>query len=195
MRLGKQFSTTKVRSRVVESTYLILLLDESNNCLQDVLEKLRPLHPLPGLILEWRRITNALTKVVFPLQREKKHHSALSMDRIYPIAQTHTATGNPQTPTPLCSTGCNKCAKCSDSVSFSHQVESALLNLTYRMSPKTLRFTWLRWCARAHLLKTAATRPPRKGKSAPESMDGGLIIETKLGLHRHDHECMFRGQF
>uniref|UniRef100_A0A671U8P8 DNA polymerase theta n=1 Tax=Sparus aurata TaxID=8175 RepID=A0A671U8P8_SPAAU len=69
-RLGKQFSTTK-----------------------DVLEKLRPLHPLPGVILEWRRITNALTKVVFPLQREKKYHTALSMDRIYPIAQTHTATG------------------------------------------------------------------------------------------------------
>ncbi|XP_073323446.1 DNA polymerase theta [Pagrus major] len=70
VRLGKQFSTTK-----------------------DVLEKLLPLHPLPGVILEWRRITNALTKVVFPLQREKKCHTALSMDRIYPIAQTHTATG------------------------------------------------------------------------------------------------------
>ncbi|XP_074546756.1 DNA polymerase theta [Halichoeres trimaculatus] len=70
VRLGKQFSTTK-----------------------DVLEKLRPLHQLPGVILEWRRITNALTKVVFPLQREKQHHPALNMDRIYPIAQTHTATG------------------------------------------------------------------------------------------------------
>ncbi|XP_030002903.1 DNA polymerase theta [Sphaeramia orbicularis] len=70
VRLGKQFSTTK-----------------------DVLEKLRLLHPLPGIILEWRRITNAMTKVVFPLQREKQHHPALSMDRIYPIAQTHTATG------------------------------------------------------------------------------------------------------
>ncbi|KAM3864859.1 DNA polymerase theta [Diretmus argenteus] len=70
IRLGKQFSTTK-----------------------DVLEKLRPLHPLPGVILEWRRITNAMTKVVFPLQREKLHHPLLSMDRIYPIAQTHTATG------------------------------------------------------------------------------------------------------
>ncbi|XP_041642292.1 DNA polymerase theta isoform X2 [Cheilinus undulatus] len=69
VRLGKQFSTTK-----------------------DVLEKLRPLHPLPGVILEWRRITNALTKVVFPLQREKQHHPTLNMDRIYPIAQTHTAT-------------------------------------------------------------------------------------------------------
>nr|XP_033479931.1 DNA polymerase theta [Epinephelus lanceolatus] len=70
VRLGKQFSTTK-----------------------DVLEKLHPLHPLPGVILEWRRITNALTKVVFPLQREKQYHSTLAMDRIYPIAQTHTATG------------------------------------------------------------------------------------------------------
>ncbi|KAM6940638.1 DNA polymerase theta [Xenentodon cancila] len=70
VRLGKQFSTTK-----------------------DVLEKLRPLHPLPGVILEWRRITNALTKVVFPLQREKQYHPTLEMDRIYPIAQTHTATG------------------------------------------------------------------------------------------------------
>uniref|UniRef100_A0A4W6BP16 DNA polymerase theta n=1 Tax=Lates calcarifer TaxID=8187 RepID=A0A4W6BP16_LATCA len=70
VRLGKQFSTTK-----------------------DILEKLRPLHPLPGVILEWRRITNALTKVVFPLQREKQYHPTLAMDRIYPIAQTHTATG------------------------------------------------------------------------------------------------------
>ncbi|XP_072319917.1 DNA polymerase theta [Eucyclogobius newberryi] len=70
VRLGKQFSTTK-----------------------DVLEKLCSLHPLPGIILEWRRITNALTKVVFPLQREKRYHSGLAMDRIYPLAQTHTATG------------------------------------------------------------------------------------------------------
>uniref|UniRef100_A0AAX7TU37 DNA-directed DNA polymerase n=1 Tax=Astatotilapia calliptera TaxID=8154 RepID=A0AAX7TU37_ASTCA len=70
VRLGKQFSTTK-----------------------DVLEKLRPLHTLPGVILEWRRITNALTKVVYPLQREKQYHPTLEMDRIYPIAQTHTATG------------------------------------------------------------------------------------------------------
>ncbi|XP_068883861.1 DNA polymerase theta [Aphelocoma coerulescens] len=70
VRLSKQFSTTK-----------------------DVLEKLRTLHPLPGLILEWRRINNAITKVVFPLQREKRLNSALGMERIYPISQTHTATG------------------------------------------------------------------------------------------------------
>ncbi|RXN27034.1 DNA polymerase theta [Labeo rohita] len=70
IKLSKQFSTTK-----------------------DVLEKLKPLHQLPGVILEWRRITNALTKVVFPLQREKKWHSHLKMDRIHPISQSHTATG------------------------------------------------------------------------------------------------------
>ncbi|XP_018430571.1 PREDICTED: DNA polymerase theta-like, partial [Nanorana parkeri] len=70
IRLGKQYSTTK-----------------------DVLEKLRPLHPLPGLILEWKRITNAMTKVVFPLQREKSYSQTLGMERIYPVSQTHTATG------------------------------------------------------------------------------------------------------
>ncbi|XP_074856845.1 DNA polymerase theta isoform X1 [Carettochelys insculpta] len=70
IRLGKQFSTTK-----------------------EVLEKLKALHPLPGLILEWRRITNAMTKVVFPLQREKRLNPTLGMERIYPISQTHTATG------------------------------------------------------------------------------------------------------
>ncbi|XP_051467679.1 DNA polymerase theta [Apus apus] len=70
VRLSKQFSTTK-----------------------DVLEKLKALHPLPGLILEWRRINNAITKVVFPLQREKRLNSALGMERVYPVSQTHTATG------------------------------------------------------------------------------------------------------
>ncbi|KAJ8342804.1 hypothetical protein SKAU_G00327320 [Synaphobranchus kaupii] len=70
VKLSKQFSTTK-----------------------DVLEKLKPLHPLPGVILEWRRITNAMTKVVFPLQREKCWLPLLDMERIYPISQTHTATG------------------------------------------------------------------------------------------------------
>ncbi|XP_076835722.1 DNA polymerase theta isoform X2 [Brachyhypopomus gauderio] len=70
IKLSKQFSTTK-----------------------DVLEKLKALHELPGIILEWRRITNALTKVVFPLQREKIWHPKLEMDRIHPVSQSHTATG------------------------------------------------------------------------------------------------------
>ncbi|XP_048360083.1 DNA polymerase theta isoform X2 [Sphaerodactylus townsendi] len=70
VRLAKQFSTTK-----------------------DALEKLKALHPLPGLILEWRKITNAITKVVFPLQREKRLNPVLGMERIYPVSQTHSATG------------------------------------------------------------------------------------------------------
>ncbi|KAI5134986.1 Dna polymerase Theta [Manis pentadactyla] len=70
LRLGKQFSTSK-----------------------DVLNKLKALHPLPGLILEWRRITNAITKVVFPLQRGKHLNPSLGMERIYPVSQSHTATG------------------------------------------------------------------------------------------------------
>ncbi|KAM6224815.1 DNA polymerase theta [Rhynchocyon petersi] len=69
-RLGKQLSTSK-----------------------DVLNKLKALHPLPGLILEWRRISSAITKVVFPLQREKRLNSFLGMERIYPVSQSHTATG------------------------------------------------------------------------------------------------------
>ncbi|EDK97954.1 polymerase (DNA directed), theta, isoform CRA_d, partial [Mus musculus] len=70
MRLGRQFSTSK-----------------------DILNKLKGLHPLPGLILEWRRISNAITKVVFPLQREKHLNPLLRMERIYPVSQSHTATG------------------------------------------------------------------------------------------------------
>ncbi|XP_036907433.1 DNA polymerase theta isoform X2 [Sturnira hondurensis] len=70
LRLGKLFSTSK-----------------------DVLSKLRALHPLPGLILEWRRITHAITKVVFPLQRERRLHPVLGMERVYPVSQSHTATG------------------------------------------------------------------------------------------------------
>ncbi|XP_044525103.1 DNA polymerase theta [Gracilinanus agilis] len=69
-KMGKQFSTSK-----------------------DVLKKLKNLHPLPGLILEWRRITNAITKVVFPLQREKCMNLVLGMERLYPLSQTHSATG------------------------------------------------------------------------------------------------------
>ncbi|KAL3883562.1 hypothetical protein ACJMK2_029814 [Sinanodonta woodiana] len=60
---------------------------------KDVLEKLRPYHPLPGIILEWRRISGALTKVVFPLQKEKIYNSRVGMHRIFGTCQLHTATG------------------------------------------------------------------------------------------------------
>ncbi len=98
VKLSKQFSTTKVRSTVSALFCHLNLWYVHPKCTlflfhQDVLEKLKPLHQLPGVILEWRRITNALTKVVFPLQREKKWHSHLKMDRIHPISQSHSATG------------------------------------------------------------------------------------------------------
>ncbi|OWK63873.1 DNA polymerase theta [Lonchura striata] len=102
VRLSKQFSTTKIgesrEENMQEDGGEALMLDKRRQVVpfsshKDVLEKLKTLHPLPGLILEWRRINNAITKVVFPLQREKRLNSALGMERIYPISQTHTATG------------------------------------------------------------------------------------------------------
>ncbi|XP_071480044.1 DNA polymerase theta-like [Diadema antillarum] len=69
-RLAKHFSTSK-----------------------EALEKLRPLHQLPDVILEFRRISAAVAKVVFPLQKEKVPHERLKMDRVYTVYQTHTATG------------------------------------------------------------------------------------------------------
>ncbi len=51
------------------------------------------LYFFPGLVLEWRRINSSLSKVVFPLQKEKVFHRGLEMDRIYGTCQTHTATG------------------------------------------------------------------------------------------------------
>lgn len=95
IKLSKQFSTTKACITVMLSCQNLwdLLSKWTFTSVQDVLEKLKPLHRLPGVILEWRRITNALTKVVFPLQREKKWNSQLKMDRIHPISQSHTATG------------------------------------------------------------------------------------------------------
>ena len=60
---------------------------------KEILEKLKKLHPLPGLLLEWRRISSALTKVVFPLQREKIYMQHLNMFRIHSVVETYTATG------------------------------------------------------------------------------------------------------
>ncbi|XP_022111115.1 DNA polymerase theta-like [Acanthaster planci] len=57
------------------------------------LEKLRPFHPLPGVVLEWRRITAAVSKVVYPLLKELQIDAQLGGERIYASCQTHTATG------------------------------------------------------------------------------------------------------
>ncbi|XP_076077115.1 DNA polymerase theta-like isoform X2 [Mytilus galloprovincialis] len=60
---------------------------------KEVLEKLKPLHPLPSVILEWRRISSALTKVVYQLQKVKVHNTRADMYRIFCETQFHTATG------------------------------------------------------------------------------------------------------
>jgi len=60
---------------------------------KDVLEKLRPLHALPGVILEWRCLTAALSRVVFPLQRGTTYSRTLAMHRMHSVVDTFTATG------------------------------------------------------------------------------------------------------
>ncbi|XP_065179224.1 DNA polymerase theta-like [Sycon ciliatum] len=60
---------------------------------KEVLIKLSSLHPLPAILLEWRRINSALSKVVLPLRQELKEHSGLRMARVHCVVQLHTATG------------------------------------------------------------------------------------------------------
>ena len=60
---------------------------------KDVLEKIKPLHPLPGIVLEWRRISLTVTKVVFPLFKEAEVHNHIGLVHIHATCQIHTATG------------------------------------------------------------------------------------------------------
>ena len=60
---------------------------------KDVLEKIRPLHPLPGIVLEWRKISATMTKMVYPLFEVAMLHKDLKSFRIHPDIHIHTATG------------------------------------------------------------------------------------------------------
>ena len=60
---------------------------------KDILEKISHLHPLPELILEWRRITNTISKVVYPLSKGAVWHGDLGIHRIHYLCHFHTATG------------------------------------------------------------------------------------------------------
>ena len=60
---------------------------------KDVLEKIRPLHPLPGLVLEWRRVSATMSKMVYPLLKDAIPHEQLDCFRIHASVQIHTATG------------------------------------------------------------------------------------------------------
>ena len=67
---------------------------------KDVLEKLKSLHPLPGLVLEWRRVSSTVTKTVFPLFKEAVNHTGLNSVRIHSSYHIHTATGRVATSDP-----------------------------------------------------------------------------------------------
>ena len=67
---------------------------------KDVLEKLKAHHPLPGVILQWRRVSSTVTKTVFPLFKCAMHHEHLNSLRIHPTCQIHTATGRVSTSDP-----------------------------------------------------------------------------------------------
>lgn len=60
---------------------------------KNVLEKIVSLHPLPGVVLEWRRMSFTLSKMVFPLFKEAVSHTNMDSFRVHPTAQVHTATG------------------------------------------------------------------------------------------------------
>merc|ERR1719282_360822 len=61
---------------------------------KEILEKLISSdYKLPGLILEHRRISSALSKTVSPLLQVSQPHPVLLQPRVYPTSITHTATG------------------------------------------------------------------------------------------------------
>lgn len=67
---------------------------------KDVLEKMKSLHPLPGLVLEWRRVSSTVTKTVFPLFKDAVCHEVLKSIRIHATCHIHTATGRVATSDP-----------------------------------------------------------------------------------------------
>ncbi|XP_059178781.1 DNA polymerase theta-like [Physella acuta] len=60
---------------------------------KEILEKLTKYHRLPAIILEWRRISSALTKSLFALQSSTRHCSKFAMSRVFGECQFFTATG------------------------------------------------------------------------------------------------------
>ncbi|CAD5113342.1 DgyrCDS2518 [Dimorphilus gyrociliatus] len=59
---------------------------------KEILEKLTKLHPLPGMILEWRKLNLAVTKNISPWQLEKTFCIRTNINRIFGVTIS-TATG------------------------------------------------------------------------------------------------------
>ena len=70
---------------------------EFQNCISlsaaAAVEKITNLHPLPGIIMEWRRMSSTISKTIFPLFKEAVLHEDIQSTRIHPVVQVHTATG------------------------------------------------------------------------------------------------------
>ena len=60
---------------------------------KDILMKLKNLHELPGVIIDWRKINSALSNSVVQFSRVARKHNLLRMKRIYPTSNVYTATG------------------------------------------------------------------------------------------------------
>ncbi|XP_055889745.1 DNA polymerase theta-like [Biomphalaria glabrata] len=60
---------------------------------KETLEKLEHLHPLPSIVLEWRRLSSALSKSLFALQKSVRPCVKLHMGRVFGDCQLFTATG------------------------------------------------------------------------------------------------------
>lgn len=60
---------------------------------KEILEKMTSLHPLPKVILEWRRLSNTFTRILNPLLKSFTFHQQLEQYRVHSTCDTHTATG------------------------------------------------------------------------------------------------------
>ena len=61
---------------------------------KEILEKISSFHPLPKVIIEWRRITNTISKTIYPLIKSSVVHSKwFNSTRIHCSCEVHTSTG------------------------------------------------------------------------------------------------------
>ena len=60
---------------------------------KDVLSKLKTLHELPGIIIDWRKINSSLSNTVYQFSCVSRKHHSLKMKRVYPTSNMLTATG------------------------------------------------------------------------------------------------------
>ncbi len=60
---------------------------------KEALIRLKSRHPLPAVILDWRKLRMAVSNTVYPMQRARKAHPWMGKDRIYTSCYTLTATG------------------------------------------------------------------------------------------------------